>query len=154
MKNLTLHTFPGILWPLACICDHGPDTGIYRVCRRYSLIKNPVPASDSIYPCRHILFVCICQPDLCNGSDIQTHRKSTCRSSGDLTDPRIFRNVSDRDDTGIFQKLHPLLPFSYGIGAMRECIAGYYGHTYAKIWELLRCFCCLLSLSAWCFVSC
>ena len=31
-----------------------------------------------------------------------------------------------------FQKLHPLLPFSYGIGAMRECIAGYYGHTYAK----------------------
>ena len=93
---------PGILWPLACICDHGPDTGIYRVCRRYSLIKNPVPASDSIYPCRHILFVCICQPDLCNGSDIQTHRKSTCRSSGDLTDPRIFRNVSDRDDTGIF----------------------------------------------------
>ena len=31
-----------------------------------------------------------------------------------------------------FQKLHPLLPFSYGISAMRECIAGYYDHTYAK----------------------
>ena len=29
-----------------------------------------------------------------------------------------------------FQKLHPLLPFSYSISAMRECIAGYYGNTY------------------------
>lgn len=29
-----------------------------------------------------------------------------------------------------FQKLHPLLPFSYSISAMRECIAGYYHHTY------------------------
>lgn len=31
---------------------------------------------------------------------------------------------------GFFQKLHPLLPFSYGIDAMRECIAGFYGHEY------------------------
>ena len=29
-----------------------------------------------------------------------------------------------------FQRLHPLLPFSYGIGAMRECIAGFYGNYY------------------------
>jgi putative membrane protein len=29
-----------------------------------------------------------------------------------------------------FQRLHPLLPFSYSISAMRECIAGYYHHTY------------------------
>ena len=29
-----------------------------------------------------------------------------------------------------FQKLHPLLPFSYSISAMRECIAGYYHHAY------------------------
>lgn len=29
-----------------------------------------------------------------------------------------------------FQKLHPLLPFSYSISAMRECIAGYYHHIY------------------------
>ena len=31
-----------------------------------------------------------------------------------------------------FQRLHPLLPFSYGIGAMRECIAGFYQNNYAK----------------------
>lgn len=31
-----------------------------------------------------------------------------------------------------FQKLHPLLPFSYGINAMRECIAGFYKNNYAK----------------------
>ena len=31
-----------------------------------------------------------------------------------------------------FQRLHPLLPFSYGIGAMRECIAGFYKNNYAK----------------------
>jgi putative membrane protein len=33
-----------------------------------------------------------------------------------------------------FQKLHPLLPFTYGISAMRECIAGMYG---ANIWRYL-----------------
>lgn len=32
-----------------------------------------------------------------------------------------------------FQRLHPLLPFSYGIGAMRECIAGFYKNNYAKV---------------------
>lgn len=31
-----------------------------------------------------------------------------------------------------FQKLHPLLPFTYGINAMREAIAGMYGCDYAK----------------------
>ena len=31
-----------------------------------------------------------------------------------------------------FQRLHPLLPFSYGIDAMRECIAGFYKNNYAK----------------------
>lgn len=29
-----------------------------------------------------------------------------------------------------FQNLHPLLPFTYGINAMRECIAGMYGDAY------------------------
>ena len=33
-----------------------------------------------------------------------------------------------------FQRLHPLLPFTYGISAMRECIAGMYG---ANIWKYL-----------------
>lgn len=37
-----------------------------------------------------------------------------------------------------FQRLHPLLPFSYSISAMRECIAGYYGDTYtASLWKLM-----------------
>lgn len=31
-----------------------------------------------------------------------------------------------------FRKLHPLLPFTYGINAMREAIAGMYGYNYAK----------------------
>ena len=44
-----------------------------------------------------------------------------------------------------FQKLHPLLPFSYGISAMRECIAGFYGHTYAKNLGILALY-LLLSL--------
>lgn len=29
-----------------------------------------------------------------------------------------------------FQNVHPFLPFTYGISAMRECIAGMYGNTY------------------------
>ena len=31
-----------------------------------------------------------------------------------------------------FRKLHPLMPFTYGINAMRECVAGYYGHIYLE----------------------
>lgn len=31
-----------------------------------------------------------------------------------------------------FQNLHPLLPFSYGISAMREAIAGMYAHNYRR----------------------
>lgn len=38
-----------------------------------------------------------------------------------------------------FQKLHPLLPFSYSINAMRECIAGYYHDNYSKsLWQLMN----------------
>lgn len=33
---------------------------------------------------------------------------------------------------GFFQAIHPLLPFTYGINAMREAIAGTYGHYYVK----------------------
>ena len=33
---------------------------------------------------------------------------------------------------GFFQTLHPLLPFTYGINAMRECVAGMYGNYYIK----------------------
>ena len=54
-----------------------------------------------------------------------------------------------------FRKLHPLLPFSYGISAMRECIAGFYGRTYAKnLGSSCAVFTCLRSLSDWFFVSC
>lgn len=31
-----------------------------------------------------------------------------------------------------FQKLYPLFPFSYGIDAMREAIAGFYGNLFVK----------------------
>ncbi len=31
-----------------------------------------------------------------------------------------------------FRKLHPLFPFTYGINAMRECIAGFYDYLYIK----------------------
>lgn len=32
---------------------------------------------------------------------------------------------------GFFQTIHPWLPFTYGIAAMREAVAGFYGNTYA-----------------------
>ena len=35
-----------------------------------------------------------------------------------------------------FRNLHPLLPFTYGINAMREAIAGMYGHLY---WKNIAC---------------
>lgn len=38
---------------------------------------------------------------------------------------------------GFFQALHPWLPFTYGIDAMREAVAGFYGDTYL---------CCLATL--------
>jgi putative membrane protein len=39
-----------------------------------------------------------------------------------------------------FQRLHPLLPFSYSIKALRECIAGYYDHSYWKNLGILMIF--------------
>lgn len=40
-----------------------------------------------------------------------------------------------------FQNVHPFLPFAYGVGAMRECVAGLYGNTYIKdILILLLCY--------------
>lgn len=39
---------------------------------------------------------------------------------------------------GFFQAIHPWLPFTYGIAAMREAVAGFYGYTYvASIAALL-----------------
>lgn len=39
-----------------------------------------------------------------------------------------------------FQRLHPLLPFTYGVGAMRECIAGMYGTTFWRDLAVLLAF--------------
>lgn len=39
-----------------------------------------------------------------------------------------------------FQHLHPLLPFTYGVAAMRECIAGMYGAVWAKNILILLCY--------------
>ncbi|MGN1383471.1 MAG: YhgE/Pip family protein [Eubacterium sp.] len=39
-----------------------------------------------------------------------------------------------------FQRLHPLLPFSYSINALRETIAGYYDHSYWKNLGILMIF--------------
>ena len=39
-----------------------------------------------------------------------------------------------------FRKVYPLLPFVHSMNAMRECIAGFYGHTYAKNLGILALF--------------
>lgn len=41
---------------------------------------------------------------------------------------------------GFFQVLHPLLPFTYGINAMRECVAGMYENYYIKNLLILAIF--------------
>lgn len=41
---------------------------------------------------------------------------------------------------GFFQILHPLLPFTYGINAMRECVAGMYDSYYIKDLLILAIF--------------
>lgn len=41
---------------------------------------------------------------------------------------------------GFFQILHPLLPFTYGINAMRECVAGMYDNYYIKNLLILAIF--------------
>ena len=41
---------------------------------------------------------------------------------------------------GFFQAIHPWLPFTYGIMAMRESIGGYFETTYATQLALLACF--------------
>lgn len=44
----------------------------------------------------------------------------------------------------VFQVLYPVMPFKYSMNAMRECIAGTYGHTYAECMGTL----CLLFIGA------
>lgn len=39
-----------------------------------------------------------------------------------------------------FQKIHPLLPFTYGVAAMREAIAGMYGSVYIHNLLILLCY--------------
>ena len=34
-----------------------------------------------------------------------------------------------------FRFLHPLFPFTYGVNALREIVAGFYGHTYCRAWR-------------------
>ena len=41
---------------------------------------------------------------------------------------------------GFFQKLNPFLPFTYSIRAMRECIAGFYEHTYGRNMAIMLVF--------------
>ena len=41
---------------------------------------------------------------------------------------------------GFFQALHPWLPFTYGIDAMREAVAGFYGDTYVRCLAALLLF--------------
>lgn len=43
-----------------------------------------------------------------------------------------------------FQRLHPLLPFTYGINAMREAVAGMYDHLY---WKYLGCLAVFLPIA-------
>ena len=40
----------------------------------------------------------------------------------------------------VFQKLYPAMPFRYAMDAMRECVAGMYGRTYAKCMGALALF--------------
>ena len=40
----------------------------------------------------------------------------------------------------VFQKLYPAMPFGYAMDAMRECVAGMYGHTYARCMGALALF--------------
>lgn len=53
-----------------------------------------------------------------------------------------------------FQRLHPLLPFTYGISAMRECIAGMYGANIWKYLGILAIFSRSLFSSVWYYVRC
>lgn len=53
-----------------------------------------------------------------------------------------------------FQRLHPLLPFTYGISAMRECIAGMYGANIWKYLGILAIFSQSLFSSVWYYVRC
>jgi putative membrane protein len=50
-----------------------------------------------------------------------------------------------------FQRIYPLLPFTYGIDAMRETIAGMYDHYYAKNMLILLMFLVVALIIGLCF---
>ena len=49
--------------------------------------------------------------------------------------------------SGFFQAIYPLFPFTYGIGAMREAICGFYGAQYAADLAVLALFFALFTAS-------
>ena len=114
------------------ICGDGTDTVADHLCGRSAIVRSPVQVTCGIYFRRIVHFLCICEYYLCAFYYIQTHWKGSQCNSGHHSDSGFCRNLSDRDDTGVFQKLHPLLPFTYGINAMREAVAGIYGFHYAE----------------------
>ena len=70
----------------------------------------------------------------------QAYRQSHRRHPRHCADPGFLGHVPIEMMPDFFQALHPLLPFTYGINAMRETIGGMYGMNYLSTWASLRCF--------------
>ena len=87
---------------LDALCRGRTDPGIYCVHRRSAASESTVCPPGCICVRWYALLLCVCQSDLCNGADLQAHWKSACRCPGHPADPWFFRNLSDRDDTGLF----------------------------------------------------
>ena len=87
---------------LDALCRGRTDPGIYCVHRRSAASDSTVCPPGCICVRWYALLLCVCQSDLCNGAALQAHWKSACRCPGHPADPWFFRNLSDRDDTGLF----------------------------------------------------
>ena len=84
------------------ICGDGTDTVADHLCGRSAIVRSPVQVTCGIYFRRIVHFLCICEYYLCAFYYIQTHWKGSQCNSGHHSDSGFCRNLSDRDDTGVF----------------------------------------------------
>lgn len=117
---------------LDALCRGRIDPGIYCVHGRSVVPESTVCPPGCICVRWYALLLCVCQSDLCNGADLRYIGKALAVVLVILQIPGSSGTYPIEMTPVFFQRLHPLLPFSYGIGAMRECIAGFYKNNYAK----------------------
>ena len=110
----------GYFREMAALCGFRNRTIPDHMPGRFISSQNTVRRTGSILICRGICFFCVCKYYLCTVYYLQTYRKSDLCDPGHCTDTRLCRDISHRDDPGIF----PGASSSAALYLRHKCHAG------------------------------